>query len=258
MSFPIIGSVDSIWRYPVKSMGGEQLSNVEVTHNGLRGDRAFALIDVATGKVVSAKNPRRWPGLLHFQACHDTTDRVIITFPNGIQYVIGDSLVDAALSTWFGRQVELRSLLAKQSIIEVCDPNANERVTEEEILSGTFFDASPVHLVTTATLRKLSQHYPGGLFDRCRFRPNLVIDCGDRTGFVENEWIGRIVYLGTDVRLRICGPCPRCIMTTLDQSGFRADRGILTAAATHNAGSVGVYAVVEQFGRISQGDEAKS
>src|SRR5437867_12060646 len=63
-----LGSIGSLWRYPVKSMTGEELNAVEVTERGLRGDRAYALVDRADGKVASAKNPRKWPSLFDFRA----------------------------------------------------------------------------------------------------------------------------------------------------------------------------------------------
>src|SRR5919201_6152601 len=63
-----LGSVVSLWRYPVKSMMGEELNATEVTEHGLLGDRAYALRDSTTGKIVSAKNPRKWPNLFDFRA----------------------------------------------------------------------------------------------------------------------------------------------------------------------------------------------
>jgi len=63
-----LGSIGSLWRYPVKSMMGEELNAAEVTERGLRGDRAYALVDRADGKVASAKNPRKWPSLFDFRA----------------------------------------------------------------------------------------------------------------------------------------------------------------------------------------------
>ena len=62
------GSVVTVWRYPVKSMMGEQLNDSSVTERGLAGDRAYALVDIETGKVVSAKNPRKWGNLFEFRA----------------------------------------------------------------------------------------------------------------------------------------------------------------------------------------------
>src|SRR5437764_12120118 len=86
----VLGSIVALWRYPVKSMLGEELNATEVTERGLLGDRALALVDAETGKVASAKNPRRWPNLFDFRAAYIEGPResgslppVRITFPDG-------------------------------------------------------------------------------------------------------------------------------------------------------------------------------
>jgi hypothetical protein len=131
-------------------------------------------------------------------------------------------------------------------------------VTDEAMPEGTFFDVAVVHLVTTATLARLQELYPAGRFDLHRFRPNLLIQpTGDRTGFVENDWIGRTVRIGEDVELRITGPCGRCVMTTLPQAGLPKDTGILRAAVQHNGAHVGVYASVSRGGYVRHGDDVR-
>ena len=120
---------------------------------------------------------------------------------------------------------------------------------------GTFFDCAVVHLVTTATLGRLSALYRGGRFDIRRFRPNLVVQPGpEEKGFAENGWIGRTVMIGEGVRLDITGPAGRCVMTTLPQGDLPRDLDILRTAVKHNGGNVGVYAVVAQGGTIRRGD----
>ena len=86
----VVGSVVSLWRYPVKSMMGEELNAAEVTQRGLVGDRAYALVDRSDGKVASAKNPRKWPQLFDFRAAYLEPPRagtapppVRITLPDG-------------------------------------------------------------------------------------------------------------------------------------------------------------------------------
>src|SRR5205807_3477751 len=85
-----LGSVVSLWRYPVKSMMGEELNATEVTERGLLGDRAYSLVDSADGKVATAKNPRKWPRLFDFRASFIEPPRtaaklppVRITLPDG-------------------------------------------------------------------------------------------------------------------------------------------------------------------------------
>ena len=127
-----------------------------------------------------------------------------------------------------------------------------DTVTEWELPAGTFFDLALVHVLTTATLERLRALYPQGRFEVRRFRPNIVI-ANDESGFVENDWIDHTLAIGEQVRLRISGPCPRCVMTTLAQGDLPKDPGILRTAAQNNSANVGVYADVLRAGVIRRG-----
>jgi uncharacterized protein YcbX len=70
------GAVVSLWRYPVKSMMGEELNASDVTDRGLLGDRSLALVDTETGKVVSAKNPKKWSPMFDFRAAFSEPPQV--------------------------------------------------------------------------------------------------------------------------------------------------------------------------------------
>ncbi len=130
-----------------------------------------------------------------------------------------------------------------------------DTVTDFELPTGTFFDCATVHVLTTATLDRLRELYPQGRFEVRRFRPNVVVELADDVkDFVENGWVGHTLALGDAVRLRITGPCPRCVMTTLPQADLPKDPGILRAAALHNQVNVGVYASVVQGGAVRRGD----
>src|SRR6266550_7489102 len=109
-----LGSVVSLWRYPVKSMMGEELNGAHITERGLLGDRAFALVDRSNGKVVSAKNPRKWPKLFEFRATLVDPPRpgeripsVRITLPNGTIATNQQSDLEQILSDALGREVTL-------------------------------------------------------------------------------------------------------------------------------------------------------
>ena len=132
-----------------------------------------------------------------------------------------------------------------------------DTVTDFEMPAGTFFDLAVVHLLTTATIDRLRELYPEGRFEVRRFRPNIVVSTGQDKGFVENDWIGRTVAIGDEVRLQITGPCPRCVMTTLPQGDLPKDPGILRTAAQHNQANVGVYAEVIAGGTTRRGDPVK-
>jgi uncharacterized protein YcbX len=262
----VAGRVVAIARYPVKSMLGEELNATEVTDRGLLGDRAYALIDAETGKVASAKNPRRWPNLFDFRAAYVEPPRdagalppVRITFPDGESLTTDRADAEARLSAGVGRQVRLARPAAGGATAEGYWPDHDwlsqpDSVFEFPLPPGTFFDCATVHLVTTATLDRFRALAPASRFEVPRFRPNFVIESPDRSaGFVEDDWIGRTVALG-GVRLRIDGPCPRCVMTTLAQGSLPKDPGVLRAAVQEHGGNVGVYATVVRSGRVRRGD----
>jgi uncharacterized protein YcbX len=260
------GRVVAIWRYPVKSMIGEELDIADVTERGLLGDRAYALVDAETGKVVSAKNPRRWPRMFEFRSVLDPlpdgTGQLAparITFPDGATLTTDHPELDARLSAALGRAVRLVRSPSEGATAEGYWPDHDwlsqrDEVFEFQFPPGTFFDGATVHLVTTATLERLKALAPASRFEVPRFRPNLVIDVVDGSdGFVEDGWFGRTLALG-GVRLRVERPCPRCVMTTLAQGDLPRDPGVLRTAVQENAGNVGVYAAVVQGGRVRRGD----
>ena len=267
------GSVHSLWRYPVKSMLGEELNTTEVTEYGFLGDRAYALIDAADGKAATAKNPRKWPTLFRFRAAFVEPPRtganlppVRITLPDGTTASSQQRDVDHVLSGAVNRTVTLiaagredaGSTKAEEYWPDMEGLDFRDTVTDFTLPQGTFFDCATVHLVTTVTLDRLQQLYPQGRFEVPRFRPNLVVALGSgEEGFVENGWIGHKLAIGDSVRLSITGPCGRCVMTTLAQGDLPRDPGILRTAAQHNKASVGVYATVERGGMIHRADTVR-
>jgi uncharacterized protein len=262
-----MGSVVSLLRYPVKSMQGEELNSVWLTPRGLLGDRAFAVLSPADGKVVSAKNPRKWPRMFEFRATYveplcpeRALPPVRITLPDGTMTTSAAGDVNRVLSHSLARDVTLAAAPPAQPQLEEYWPDMEEldrrdTVTEEAMPAGTFFDLAAVHLLTTTTLAALQKACPEGRFEVRRFRPNIVLQLDDRAaGFPESQWIDHVLAIGDEVRLKITGPCPRCVMTTLAQSDLPADRRILKTAAQQNKAHVGVYASVVHEGLIRRGD----
>lgn len=262
----LVGTMGAVWRYPVKSMQGESVTAAVVGRRGLVGDRAYGLLDRLENKIASAKNPRKWPGLLGFSAAYCAQPHcgpaapVRITVPDGRTVIGAAEGVDALLSSALGRSVSLMAEAPERGRFEIYTPvmagvSAEEWVDEVEMPPGTFFDGAFVHVVTTASLERLGELYPEGRFEAQRFRPNLVIETRDgASGFIENAWIGSNIAIGGDVRLRISGPCGRCVMTTLAQGELPHDAGILRTAAHHNRAAVGVYAEVLRCGTVACGD----
>lgn len=262
MSTPeTIGAVAGIWRYPVKSFQGEALISARLTRAGLAGDRAFALIDRGDGKAASAKNPRKWPGLLHCHARFVEEEVVEMTLPDGRRLRSDAEGIDAILSEVWGRPVSLSRSPKEGALIEAVWPEitglAASGTTEETLGTGSFHDLAPLHLVTTATLRRLQKLAPSCHFDVRRFRPNLLIDTGpDVNGFVEDSWIGKTLTIGS-IQVRVTAPCSRCVMTTLDQPELPAEIDLLRSVVAHHQGHVGVYGVPLQGEELLVGDPVR-
>src|SRR6266516_4920191 len=264
------GSVVSLWRYPVKSMMGEELNAAEVTERGLLGDRAYALVDGSDSKAATAKNPRQWPHLFDFRATFVEPTRsaakvppVRIVLPDGTAVTSDQGDLDRILSKALDREVTLRAarggaVNAEEYWPDIGGLDHRDTVTDFTLPEGTFFDVAMVHLLTTATLDRLRELYPQGRFEVRRFRPNIVVQqASGQKGFAENAWVGHTLAIGTAVRLSITGPCGRCVMTTLAQGDLSKDPGILRTAARHNQVNVGVYAAVVQGGTIRRGDPVR-
>lgn len=261
MTGSAVGRVTAMWRYPFKSMRGEECSAVEFGPLGVVGDRSYALIDAETGKVVSAKDPRRWPGMFSFRAWHPgvVPGPALVECSDGSRFSTDDPALEARLSTELGRPVRLARAPLAGAEADGYWPDHDwlaERDKEFtfQLPPGTLFDGAMIHLLTVATLDRLAKAETGSLFDAQRFRPNLVIEPSPgSSGFVEGDWVGRAILVG-DAVLRIERPCPRCVMTTLEQDGLARDPRVLRAAVSENGGNVGVYASVTREGWVNRGD----
>lgn len=268
-----------LWRYPVKSMLGEQLESAAVTEHGVIGDRSFALIDAETGKVCSAKRHDLWGGLFDFSArLVSESPRVAhIDFPDGTEATTADPDVSGRLSAALGRDVRLSATAPDDAKIEEIWPKVkgprhygptvgeHDGETVIDVIAsfaapGDFFDFAAIHLLTTNTVAELRRLEPDSVFDVRRFRPNIVVEVPDASGFVENDW--STIRAG-GIELNVLMPVPRCVMTTLAQSELPKDSGILRATARHNMietgplgemPCAGVYASVASSGTIRVGD----
>ncbi|MFF2077672.1 MOSC domain-containing protein [Kitasatospora sp. NPDC058162] len=260
-----VGRVERLLRYPVKSLLGEELPAAEVSARGLAGDRARALLDLETGRVASAKNPRRWAGLLRYSAAAAADGRVTITGPDG------RSADEAGLSEALGRKLALIAERPPGAEVERAVPEevlargieAEVAVTVNELgraaPDGGFFDFAPLHLITSSTLLAVG-------VEAERYRPNLVIRT-EGEGFVENAWVGRELTVGESLRLRIVAPTPRCAVPTLAHGALPRRTEALRIPAERNRlvplegmpalPCTGVYAQVVVPGAIRAGDAVR-
>ncbi len=268
MAERVVGAVEALWRYPVKSMLGDRREEVAVTERGGCGDRAYALWDHATGRVASAKNPLVWKELLGYRArCLSDPAPAAAPPPVAIAAVgHGDELrstdpdLAERLSDRLGRQVSLLDRPPEAASLDQYWPPVEGRayrdvVNELLLPEGMFFDACTIHAISTATLAELRRLEPQLDFAVERFRPNLLIHTGDGTvGFPEEAWAGRILRLGESLELHVDGGCPRCVITTLPQGDLTEEIEILRATARHNKVVAGIRLSVHKPGRLAVGD----
>lgn len=259
--------VASIWRYPVKSMMGEELNACEITKKGLLGDRAYGVIDNETGKLANAKNPQKWPNMFQYRASFIEPPKkdaaippVRITFPDGQMLTSVDEERDTLLSNSLKRTVHLSSPSSADVQFEGYIPEEIEELEDRGTIftrtspEDTFFDIGIVHIITTSTINYLRKLAPESRIEPRRFRPNLIVEVPDTEAFVENNWVGKTLKIG-HVELKISQETKRCVMTTLAQGDLPKDQNVLRSIVKNNAGSFGVYASVVTPGKISIGDK---
>lgn len=273
------GSVKALWRYPVKSMAGTKIDEAQVTEGGILGDRAYAVIDRESGRVGSAKTPKKWAGLMTLAAdfvappaAGAPPPPVRIVWPDGASLGSDADDVDARLSETLGRPVTLSAERPEAPSLERLDPLAEEETIVdigELMMAGRFSDYAALHLMTTATLARLAELRPESAFNARRFRPNVMIAPPEgESGFVENAWVGRELAIGDEVRLRISDPTPRCSVPTLAQQELDRDPQLLRTIVEHNTLPVpvldgealpcaGVYGFVLRAGRLKRGDAVR-
>ncbi len=244
-------SICEIWRYPIKSLGGEQLEGSDVAQR-IIGDREFGVFDVASGKLLSAKSV---PALLTMQARwnHGATQMKVAE-----QWLPAESPAGvAALCTAVGRPVILRRAVSDDiSHIDMEVDNGVERAAELatfETQPGMLFDSrSPLHLVSRATLASLGRDHQPSAADVRRYRPNVVVD--GVAALAEDDWIGRSVMLGSVVASVRC-KTERCVLPSRRQAnGVDEDRSLLRFLNTRRGFCVGVYLQIERPGRFAVGD----
>lgn len=274
-----VGTVLQLWRYPVKSMTGERLDSVRLSFRGIPGDRGWAVYDETRSGVSNAK---RLPPLRGCRARYPQEPVVgaasppaEITLPDGTR--IASDSPDAAprLSALVGRPVSLRALGPAGS--EAAGRISAEGESEDFIRAlngvlpgetmpdysefpperlrllrqGNFFDAMPIHLLTTATLKTLARIAPESVWDERRFRPNVFVEM-EAEGYPELEWIKRRVRVGSAV-LEVDAGCPRCVMVTQPVDDVPQDHRIMRTLVRETKHIAGIYAGVVEEGEVRVG-----
>jgi uncharacterized protein len=305
----LIGTIQQIWRYPVKSMAGERLTDCTVGPLGLPGDRGWAVKDEEKSEI---KTGTRIPVLMQcasqylVQPSNTHIPHVTITFPDGSSISSNDPDVDNRLSGVLGKRVKLwprqpasnkdhyrrpgaaarfiapltnvpgfRALLptiTKLPSIDATLRAAFSRTEDEptpdlsqlpkelfEFTSplGTYFDAFPIHVLTSASLAVMSQSNPASTWDVRRFRPNFFVKTVEGIeGLVESEWTGRTLRIGS-VEVKCEMPAVRCGMTTNAQKELVKDPSVLRTIVKEANQNLGVYASVVKNGAVREGDRVE-
>ena len=277
-----VGTVKEIGRYPVKSMMGERVARTLLGALGLPGDRGYALRDEEAGEIRGAK---KFPALMQCQARYlgepgEGIPPAEVRLPSGETLRTDDPRIGAKLSDLLGKKVSLWSRRPADDLEHYRRrPDANDlekdlkemfaRVGDEPLPDfslfpqelfeytsplGTYFDAFPIHFITTAWLGELARRNPESRFEVRRFRPNFLIEAASGVdGFAESEWSGREVRIG-GTRLKVEVPCPRCVMTTQPTGDLPKDPGVLRTIVREANQNVGMYASVVGSGEVREGD----
>lgn len=275
MSHPA-GQLRSIWRFPIKSFQGEAVEGTTLSASGIFADRVLALRNRETGKIVSGKHAKLGERVLAFEARYESDPLPGRALPDIVASIDGQTLRAAdpaafseACSKALGHPVELVAPGGDAEQYESYWPEVEDLpLAGAEIdlplplsAAGSFADLEPLHLLTTSSLAQLTQLAGESQIDVSRFRPSLLIDTGDATGFVEHDWSGRTASLG-GAKLELGEAAPRCIMTTRAQAGLPRDPSVLKTLVRENRREfmgmqmpcLGIYAKVSEPGEVTVGD----
>ena len=233
-----VGRVVALWRYPVKSMQAESLDAVDVSWDGLVGDRRWAFVRGGTQRsgfpwltireLAEMRQYRPW----FAEPDRPDSSLTMVRTPAGIDFDVVDPRLAAELGDRFGGDVHV----LKQS--------------------RGIFDTMPLSLVTTRAVASLGAVVHADL-DVQRFRPNLVIEATGDGDFPEDAWVGRVLQLGdadTGVYMRVDKPDRRCVVVTIDPSTNARDPNILRAIARERDSCFGVYGSAVKPGHVVVGD----
>ncbi len=240
-----------IWRYPVKSMQGGRVATGHFTQQGLDGDRRWALRDVETGRLVSAKQNR----LILEASAELDGEKLTITLPDGRRLSPDDPDVDEVLTAWLGRQVVLEHAGPETSEAYefYVDPeDETSEAIEFYTSEGSFMDAAAMHIITTAALAAMRAAHPANQWDVRRFRPTLVVDAGGE-GHVEDAWVGSSLRIGA-VDVTVVSQTIRCGMPGRGQPGLAVDGEVVRILKQDRRQLLGVYSAIDTAGDISEGD----
>jgi uncharacterized protein YcbX len=259
LTFPmgVVGTVESLWRYPVKSMRGEEMDELFAGYGGVYGDRMFAFASSAAHKgfpFFTGREQRQMirytPRFRHPQKAAGPTNLVEATklSPNinPLPASPADLMID--IETPDGKAFAIDD----PKLVEQLEANTEHKLTLLRS-DNALTDCRPVSIISLQTAKKLGEE-SGVPVDKRRFRANIYIDLNSSGGFGEDEFVGKSLRIGHKVTVQVLDRDGRCMMITLDPDTAEKSPAILKAVAQAHEGMAGVYAAVLIQGVIRKGD----
>ncbi len=282
-----VGTVKALWRYPVKSMDGEQLNIAKIEKSGLVGDRYWAIRDEEKDELSSV---RKLPALLQCSAKYlsepqvdqvgSDIPQVTITLPDGSRFNSNDEDKNSRISDYLKKDVSLWPLqprsnwqfyrlktmngeaaLKKQFNVTHALPDMSSiswsKLLELSIFStplGHYYDIYPLHIISSNSIEKLKSLDDQSDFDCKRFRANMYIESMDKNAhFDEFDWVGGLLYIG-DTIIKCESKTVRCSMPAQPQPGINKDTHILRTLERQTERHLGINATIIKAGTINDGD----
>jgi uncharacterized protein YcbX len=256
----IVGRVESLWRYPVKSMRGEALQVAFAGFPGVYGDRVYGFRSSAAPKGFPYLTGREQPHMLRYSAGYRHKDRMVVP-PNLAEAEALEPGVTPLYADTADLIVDVET--SPGEVLAIDDPRLID-LLREGVRDGlelslirserALTDCRPVSLISIQTARQLSQEV-GVELDKRRFRANVYVDLAAASGFGEDAWAGRRLRIGPKAVIAVTDRDPRCKMITLDPDTAQANPEVMRRVAKGHAGTAGVYAAVLVEGAIRTGDE---
>jgi uncharacterized protein YcbX len=255
-----VGTVDSLWRYPVKSMRGEQLETAFAGFSGIYGDRIFAFHDTAAPVGFPYFTAREKEQMLLFRPTFRDTVRAMKpdnqheaeALGPGVTSVYADPLdltVDVHIPDGAALPIDDPALI--QILREGLADRHQLRLLRSQ---RAMTDCRPISLFSTKTAQQIGDDI-GTSLDKRRFRANIYLDLKAEGGFTEDQFVGHSLRIGDKVVLTILDRDPRCKMITLDPDTAEPNPNVMKCVARAYDGKAGVYAAVLVEGTIRSGDE---
>ena len=260
----IVGTVDSLWRYPVKSMGGEELEEAFVGFPGVYGDRYFAFRSSARPKGFPYLTGREQQRLLRYRPRFRNPEKaaeppnlaeaqLITPGINPVNADPEDLRVD--VETPSGELLAIDDPALESMLGEgISDDNNLTLVRSERAMT----DCRPVSLISLQTVEQIGEELrEGGGLDPQRFRANVYVDSASGRGFGEDALVGRSLRIGSKVVVSVLERDPRCKMISLDPDTGEHNPQILRTVARVHGNMAGVYCAVLVEGVIKKGDSVE-